>query len=202
MSASVAQRRSNLISAMHVKTAELLGHGKVTMHSRAADYYKVQGRGAMLIKFMDTEELLTKSKRLVLLYVPLELSLRLEYAELSRQIQVYTPPQEYVMVLCVSTSLVEGGELMLASTARPRPRPRPPSSSPLLLEPRADDVTETETETKALTQAVEFCGYCYTDSPNFRCGRCASTMYCSKSCQRAHWAETHKSSCSSGVMLD
>lgn len=185
MSATVQQRIANLSRAMHHKAAELLGQRTNMMLKAAIEYYKLQGRGALLFKFMNEEELLHKSKRVVVLYVPLEMSDMLEYDELPRHIRAYDPQAEYVLLLCVSTPLVEGGELMQASTARPR--------RVIEAEDAADEAEDTE---------VYFCGYCYAEDAHFKCGRCGDVRYCNKTCQRDHWVESHKGSCSGGAMLD
>lgn len=170
---------------MQSKTAQLLLNSN-GIFQFAVKNYKTYGRGAVFVRFDNEEQLLQLKKRIIVFYAPLEMVGDLEYEELPRQVRVYHPAIEFVLLVCVATSLVKDGELMQASTARP--------SLPVELIP---PITGPDQPWSSLNIAssMEFCAHCYVAEPKFKCARCSAAQYCSKTCQRAHWQEAHKKGC-------
>lgn len=191
------QRHANLVAVLRAQSQDLLEHTQSLMDA-ANMFYAANGRGALLFKFRDTEHLVRRQKSVLIMYVPLELSLELEYSALSQHVYGYNPLCEFVMLLCVSTSLVEGGEVMLVSTARSLLPP-----TPTLLEDVSGNVGGVDVPCMTMTSANaalsrEFCAFCFVEQPRFQCSRCATMHYCSKACQRQHWRQTHKGTCGGG----
>ncbi len=207
---SNALRLANLKTMLHGKALHLFKQ-QTELFNVATEYYKKLGRGAVFIKFRDAQQVMEKGVRVILLYLPLEKSLVLEYDELPRQLQAYNPLQEYVLLLTVTTPLVEGGELLQVSTGRMSPVAQVPMSV-LVKKPGAREEMELVANDPAaftrlleressfdsvtdVTTAAGFCAFCYNVRPAFKCARCAMAFYCTKHCQRLHWKEAHKRTC-------
>lgn len=201
-SSRAEDRLANLSTIMHRKATELMTRAP-DLFDMATKYYKRNGRGAVFVKFRDVEQLLERSVKVVLLYIPLEQSWLLEYEELPRQVVAYEPSHQYVLFMTVSTDLVEGGELMQASTAHVAPTyqllAEQPDSIELVSNSPAEFARlmerESSTETQAGTKFISVCSYCYAGAPKYTCSRCSLAQYCSKECQRDHWRATHKINC-------
>lgn len=172
------------------------------LYDMASQYYKRNGRGALFMKFKDVEQLMEKSVKVLLLYIPLEQTMLLEYEELPRQVVAYEPSHQYVLFMTVSTELVEGGELMQASTAHVNPTVR--------LLKQNDDIQLVTNSPAEFARVIErhctldtvpgstardVCSFCYASAPRFTCSKCNRAYYCSKMCQRDHWRGGHKVNC-------
>lgn len=193
---------------MHRKAADLMTRAP-ELFDMASQYYKRNGRGALFLKFKSVAQLMEKSVRVLLLYIPLEQTWLLEYAELPRQVIAYEPENQYVLFLTVSTELVEGGELMQASTAHVSLTARivPPSNDDVVLVSNtpAEFARAMENHSTLDTQPGsvmrDVCSYCYKAGAKLMCSRCSCAHYCTKACQVDHWRSGHRVNCNT-ISLD
>jgi hypothetical protein len=207
-------RLDNLKRMLHAKAFHLFRTERDLLPV-AKQYYRQLGRGAIFVKFRDANELMKKQMRLILLYLPLDrCATFMTYPELSEHLSVYDPASEYVLLLTVSTPLVDGGELLQVSTARTAPLEGAIVEEDMevetpnrlrLVDPcskEAEDLLDCAStfESRAdMETAAEFCAYCYQVRPVFKCARCSFSFYCGKACQREHWKDGHKQACAGKI---
>lgn len=94
--------KSVLFSALREKATSVTTQAE-TMFGLAYHYYLNNGRGAVLMNFLNLQQLNSVDDATVLQYLPFEIAAEFEKGETLDLIQSYDPKHQFVVFLCVAS---------------------------------------------------------------------------------------------------
>lgn len=94
--------KSVWFNALHEKATSVTTQAE-KMFGLAYHYYLNNGRGAVLMNFLNLEQLNSVDDATVLQYLPFEIAAEFEKGEILHLIQAYNPQHQFVVLLCVAS---------------------------------------------------------------------------------------------------